>query len=62
VEETSGLGEELVREGRAVKRRRARHEAAPRAIGQMVFSDDTLSIGRVQRSVTLPLFVKWTSK
>jgi hypothetical protein len=61
VEEASGLGEELVREGRAMKGGRARHETTPRAIGQMVFSDDTPSIGRLQRSVTLPLFVKWTT-
>jgi hypothetical protein len=51
VEETSGLGEELVREGRAMKWRRARHEAAPKAISQMIFSDDIPSIGRVQTLV-----------
>ena len=62
VDEASGLGEELVREGRAMKRRRARHETTPRAIGRRVFSDDTPSIGRLQRLLTLPLFVKWTTK
>jgi hypothetical protein len=61
VEEASGLGEELLREGRAMDWRRARHENTPRAIGRMVFSDDTPSIGRLQGSVTLPLFVKWTT-
>jgi len=61
VEEASGLGEELIREGRAMKWRRARHETIPGAVGEMVFSDDTPSIGRLQSSVTLPLFVKWTT-
>src|SRR4051812_12288928 len=28
----------------------------------MFFCDDTSSIGRIRRSVTLPLFVKWTTK
>ena len=32
-EEASGLGEELIREGRAMKWRRARHETTPRATG-----------------------------
>src|SRR4051812_35611936 len=49
VEEASRLGEELIREGRAMKRRRARHETTPGAIGRRVFSDDTPSIGRLQR-------------
>jgi hypothetical protein len=61
VEEASSLGEELVREGRVMKRRRARHETPPRAIGRSVFSDDTPSIGRLQRLLTLPLFAKWTT-
>src|SRR3954471_9954146 len=61
VEEASGLGEGLIREGRAMKWRRARHETIPGAVGEMVFSDDTPSIGRLQSSVTLPLFVKWTT-
>ena len=61
VEEASGLGEELIREGRAMKWGRAGHETTPRAIGQKVFSDDTPSIGRPRRSVTLPVFVKWTT-
>src|SRR5580704_8399055 len=38
----------------------ARHETIPGAVGQMVFSDDTPSIGRLQSSVILPLFAKWT--
>ena len=62
VEEASSLGEELLREGRAMKRRRARHETTPRAIGRRVFNDDIPSIGRLQRLLTLPLFVKWTTK
>jgi hypothetical protein len=61
VEEASGLGEELIREARAMKGRRARHETTPGAIGRMVSSDDTPRIGRLQESVTLPLFVKWTT-
>jgi hypothetical protein len=61
VEEASSLGEELLREGGAMKRRRARHETTPRAIGRRVFSDDPPSIGRLQRLLTLPLFVKWTT-
>jgi hypothetical protein len=60
-EEASSLGEELIREGRAMKRRWAGHETTPRAIGRRVFSDDTPSIGRLQRLLTLPLFVKWTT-
>jgi hypothetical protein len=35
-----GLGEELIGEGRAMTRWRARHETTPRAIGRMAFSDD----------------------
>jgi hypothetical protein len=61
VEEASSLGEELIGEGRAMKRRGARHETTPRAIGRRAFSDDTPSIGRLQRLLTLPLFVKWTT-
>jgi hypothetical protein len=41
VEEASCFGEELIREGRAMKWQRAGHETTPRAIGWMVFSDDT---------------------
>jgi hypothetical protein len=62
VEEASGLGEKLIREDRAMKWRRARHETIPGAVGQMIFSDDTPSIGRLQSSVTLPLFAKWTTQ
>ena len=62
VEEASCFGEELIREGGAMKWGRARHETSPGAIGQKVFSDDTPSIGRLRRSLTLPLFVKWTTK
>jgi hypothetical protein len=62
VEEPSGLGEELIREGRAIEWQRTRHEMTPRATGRMVFSDDTPIIGRLQRSVTLPLIVRWTTK
>ena len=47
VEEASCFGEELIREGRAIKWGRARHETSPGAIGQKVFSDDTPSIGRL---------------
>jgi hypothetical protein len=54
VEEASSLGEELIREGGAMKRRRARHETTPRAIGRRVFSDDTPSIGRLQTLLTQP--------
>ena len=57
VEEPSGLGEELIREGRAIEWQRARHETTPRATGRMVFSDDAPMIGRLQGSVTLPLIV-----
>src|SRR4051812_19262861 len=62
VEEASGFGEELLREGRARKGGRAGHETTPGAIDGMVFRDDPPSIGRLQESVTLPLFVKWTTK
>jgi hypothetical protein len=62
LEETSGLGEELIREGRAMKWRRAWHEMTPRAIGRVVVGEDTPSIGRLQESGTLPLIVKWTTK
>jgi hypothetical protein len=62
LEEASGLGEELIREGRAMKWRRAWHETAPEAIGRVVFSEDTPSIGRPQESGTPPLIVKWTTK
>jgi hypothetical protein len=62
VEEASCFGEELLREGRAMERGRAGHETTPRAIGREVFRDDTPIIGRLRRSVTLPLFVKWTTK
>ena len=61
VDEASCFGEEPIREGRAMKWERAGHETTPRAIGQKVFRDDTPSIGRPRRSVTLPLFVKWTT-
>jgi hypothetical protein len=61
VEEAASLSEELLREGRAMKWRRARHETTPGAIGRRFLSDDTPNIGRLQRSVTLPLFVKWTT-
>src|SRR5262249_22378368 len=39
-----GLGEELIRKGRVMKRRRARHGTTPRAVGQMVFSDESANI------------------
>ena len=39
-----GLGKELIWEGRAMTRSRARHVTTPRAIGRMVFSDDPLSV------------------
>jgi hypothetical protein len=44
LDEASGLGEKLLREGRAMKWRGARHEATPRLIGQRVFREDTPSI------------------
>jgi hypothetical protein len=43
-EEASGLGEELIGEGGAMKWRRARHETAPRATGKLFFSGDSLTI------------------
>jgi hypothetical protein len=43
-EEVSGLGEELIREGRAMKRWRARHETTPRGMGRMGLSDGIPSI------------------
>jgi hypothetical protein len=42
--EASGLGEELVREGRAMKRRGAGHETTPRGIGWRDLRDDIPSI------------------
>jgi hypothetical protein len=62
VEEASGLGEELIRESRAIEWQRTRHETTPRAIGRMAFSDGIPIIGQLSRSVTLPLIVKWTTK
>jgi hypothetical protein len=38
VEEGSGLGEELIREGGAMKWQRTRHETTPRATGRMVLA------------------------
>jgi hypothetical protein len=61
VEETPCFGEELIREGRAMKWGRTGHETTPRAIDGLVFGDNPPSIGRLQESVTLPLFVKWTT-
>jgi hypothetical protein len=61
VEEATGFGEELVREGRVIKWRRARHETTPRVIGRMGFGEDTPSTGRLQESGTLALIVKWTT-
>jgi hypothetical protein len=54
-EEASGFGEELIREGRAMKGRRARHETAPRANGQLFFSGDPLTIDG-----TRPFTVWWS--
>jgi hypothetical protein len=42
-EEASGLVEELIGEGRAMKWQRARHETAPRTTGQL-FGVDPLTI------------------
>jgi len=50
LEEASGLGEELNREGRAMKWRRARHETTPKTCGQRVFSDETPSIAAASTS------------
>jgi hypothetical protein len=61
VGEASCFGEELIRKGRAIMWEWAGHETTPGAIGQKGFSDDTPSIGRLRKSVTLPLFVKWTT-
>ena len=49
-EEAPGLDEELLREVRAMERRRARHGTTPGAIGQLAFSDDTLSIVVISES------------
>jgi hypothetical protein len=62
VEEASGLGEELIWEGRAIKWRRARHETTPRGIGEMVLGEHNLPTGLLQESGTLALIVKWTTK
>jgi hypothetical protein len=58
----SGLGEESLGEGRAMLWQRPRHETAPGATGQLISGDDTGIIGPTQRSVTLQLFVKRTTK
>jgi hypothetical protein len=42
--EASGLAEKLVREGRAMTRRRAGHEPTPRGMGRRDLSDDIPSI------------------
>ena len=60
-DESSGLGEELVGEGRAMEWGRARHETAPRATGQFVFSDDALTLSPPRSSATLQLFAEWTT-
>jgi hypothetical protein len=44
-----GLGEELIWEGRAMTRWRARHVTTPRAIDRMVFSDDPPSIAAASK-------------
>jgi len=44
VREAPGLGEELIREGRAMKRRRAGHETTPPGMGQMGSRDSIPSI------------------
>ena len=42
--ESPGSGEELLREGRAMERRRAGHETIPRGMGQVEFSASIPSI------------------
>ena len=48
--EPPGLGEELSREARVIKRRRARHETTPNTCGQRVFSDESPSIAAASTS------------
>ena len=60
-DEVSGLGEELLGEGRAMTWRRPRHERTPGATGQSIVGDDTCIIGPTQSSGTLQLFVKRTT-
>jgi hypothetical protein len=48
--EPAGLGEELIRKGRAMQRQRAWHERTPRRTGQMVFGNQMSSIASAFRS------------
>jgi predicted Zn-ribbon and HTH transcriptional regulator len=48
--EPPDLGEELSREARVMKRRRARHETTPKTCGQRVFRDETPSIAAASTS------------
>ena len=60
-DEASGLGQELLGEGRAMMWQRPRHETAPGATGQLISGDDACIIGLTRSSVTLQLFVKRTT-
>jgi hypothetical protein len=48
--EPPGLGEELSREARVMKRQRARHETTPKTCGQRFFGDETPSIAAASTS------------
>src|SRR5262249_52431500 len=58
----SGLGEELIGEGRAIMRGRPGHEAAPGATGLFVSGDDALTLSLPRLLATLQLFAEWTTK
>ena len=56
-----GLGEELIREGRAIEWNRARHETAPRTTDEAVHCDTALTLSPPRNSATLQLFGEWTT-
>src|SRR5262249_45226750 len=60
--ESSGLGEELIGEGRAIMRGRPGHETAPGATGLFVSGDDALTLSLPRLLATLQLFAEWTTK
>ena len=60
-DETPGLCQEIIGEGRAIARGRARHETAPEAIGQIAACDSALTLSPSYNSATLQSFAERTS-